>query len=85
MVTEKNSRVFLRGFASMTKERVLEIARFGGTARAQQLGREGYVQMGRKGGFTRSAQLGHEGYVNLGKKGGRKKKENFQNLEPPPE
>lgn len=67
---QKEDRRKMRGFASMPKERVLEIARFGGRRRSQQLGREGYVGIGRKGGRVRAAQLGHDGYVSMGRKGG---------------
>lgn len=59
-----------RGFAAMPHEKVQEIARKGGEARAEQLGHEGYVELGHKGGEARAEQLGHEGYVELGHKGG---------------
>ena len=39
-----------RGFASMPREQVQEIARKGGEARAEQLGHEGYGELGHKGG-----------------------------------
>ena len=39
-----------RGFASMPKEKVQEIGRKGGEARAEQAGPEGMAEMGRKGG-----------------------------------
>lgn len=78
MITEdkKENRKKMRGFASMSKERVLEVARFGGKIRAQQLGRDGYVEIGRKGGRVRAVQLGHDGYVSMGKKGGLSRKNN---------
>ncbi len=60
-----------RGFASMPHEKVEEIARKGGLARAEKLGHEGYSAMGKKGGKTRAEQLGHAGYSELGRKGGR--------------
>lgn len=39
-----------KGFASMPKEKVKEIAHEGGKARAEQAGHEGMADMGRKGG-----------------------------------
>ncbi|MCX7337870.1 MAG: glucose starvation-inducible protein B [Alphaproteobacteria bacterium] len=59
-----------KGFASMPHDKVVEIARKGGRARAEQLGHDGYVELGHKGGEARSQQLGHAGYVALGRKGG---------------
>lgn len=59
-----------RGFASMSHERVEEIARKGGHASAEKAGHEGMSERGHKGGEARAAQLGHEGYVELGHKGG---------------
>jgi general stress protein YciG len=59
-----------KGFASMPKEQVQEIARKGGEARAEQLGHEGYVELGHKGGEARAAQAGHEGMAEMGRKGG---------------
>jgi general stress protein YciG len=70
----KISRVKVRGFASMPKKRVLEIARLGGLARCEQLGHSGYVELGRKGGTKRSQQLTHQQYVKMGRKGGLRKK-----------
>lgn len=60
-----------RGFASMDRKRVQEIARKGGEARKQQLGPKGYAEMGHKGGERRALQLGHEGYAAMGRKGGK--------------
>lgn len=59
-----------QGFASMSVDRVREIGRLGGSARAEQLGHDGYVALGRLGGSARAEQLGHDGYVALGQKGG---------------
>jgi hypothetical protein len=70
----------MRGFASMSKEKVLQVSKNGGRHRALQLGREGYVALGRKGGLIRSAQLGHEGYVAMGQKGGLSRKKSRKKL-----
>jgi general stress protein YciG len=70
----KESRVKFRGFASMSKEKVVATARSGGLARAKQLGHTGYVELGRRGGRMRSTQLTHEGFVEMGRKGGLSKK-----------
>lgn len=59
-----------RGFASMSHEKVVAIAKKGGQARAEQLGHSGYVELGQKGGTIRAEQLGHDGYVSMGRKGG---------------
>ena len=64
-----------KGFASMDKDKVEQIAHKGGEVRKEQLGHEGYVEMGRKGGQTRKEQLGHEGYSEMGHKGGQVRKE----------
>ncbi len=61
-----------RGFASMDKKRVSNIAQKGGETRKQQLGSEGYSQLGQKGGEARKEQLGTEGYAEMGRKGGKK-------------
>lgn len=66
----QSSNSSAKGFAAMPHEKVQEIARKGGEARAEQLGHEGYVELGHKGGEARAEQLGHEGYVELGHKGG---------------
>ncbi|NBT85792.1 MAG: hypothetical protein EBT45_04760 [Alphaproteobacteria bacterium] len=65
---EKRPRVNARGFASMSRDKVVAIARKGGLARAEQLGHGGYVELGHKGGEARSGQLGHHGYVEMGRK-----------------
>ena len=72
---EKKTNVTGRGFASMPREKVIEIAKKGGQARAEQLGHEGYVELGHKGGEARAGQLGHEGYVQMGRKGGQVRSE----------
>jgi len=59
-----------KGFASMSHEKVQEIASKGGHASAQKAGHEGMSERGHKGGEARAEQLGHEGYVELGRKGG---------------
>lgn len=72
---KKSDKISGRGFASMSHDRVVEIAKKGGQARAEQLGREGYVKLGHKGGEARSGQLGHDGYVAMGRKGGQARAE----------
>jgi hypothetical protein len=67
---QKTTKVSGRGFASMSRDQVIAIAKKGGQARAEQLGHDGYVQLGQKGGHIRAEQLGHDGYVKMGKKGG---------------
>jgi Small hydrophilic plant seed protein. len=59
-----------RGFASMPREKVSEIASKGGKARAKELGHKGYSEMGKVGGKARAEQLGPEGYAEMGKAGG---------------
>jgi hypothetical protein len=59
-----------KGFATMSRERVVEIARLGGLGRVKQLGQGGFASLGRKGGRTRAKQLSHADYVSLGKRGG---------------
>ena len=48
-----------RGFASMPKERVQQIAQMGGKARKQELGHQGYVELGRKGGMAHGSAHTH--------------------------
>ncbi len=67
---KKTIKPSARGFASMSRDKVIAIARKGGQARAEQLGHDGYVELGQKGGHIRAEQLGHDGYVNMGRKGG---------------
>jgi hypothetical protein len=59
-----------KGFATMSKERVVEIARLGGLGRMKQLGQGGFASLGRKGGRTRAKQMSHADYVLMGKRGG---------------
>ena len=59
-----------KGFASMDKDKVQEIASKGGHARADELGHEGLSELGRKGGEARKQELGPEGYAEMGRKGG---------------
>ncbi len=68
-----------RGFASMSRDRVVAIAKKGGQARAEQLGHNGYVELGQKGGHIRAEQLGHDGYVSMGRKGGQASGESRKN------
>jgi general stress protein YciG len=63
-----------KGFAAMSKERVIEIARLGGLGRVKQLGRNGFASLGRKGGRTRAKQMSHADYVSMGKRGGLNRK-----------
>jgi general stress protein YciG len=65
---EKRRRVNARGFASMSHDKVVEIAKKGGLARAEQLGHDGYVELGHKSGEARSGQLGRNGYVKMDRK-----------------
>lgn len=56
--TDQPSRVHLRGFASMTPERRLEVSRKGGASipaekRAYSVNRELAAEAGRKGGLAR--------------------------------
>jgi general stress protein YciG len=45
------SRVKFRGFGSMPKSKLTQIARDGGLARLAQIGRKGYAEIGKKNGF----------------------------------
>lgn len=64
-----------KGFGSMDKEHVKDIAKKGGEARKEQLGPEGYSEMGRKGGEARKEQIGPGGYAEMGHKGVEAKKQ----------
>ncbi|MDR2463999.1 MAG: hypothetical protein LBD36_00045 [Holosporales bacterium] len=66
--TKKVKKV--KGFASMPKDKVIEIAKLGGKTRAQQLGKTGYAVLGRKGGRVRVTQMSHQKYVLMGRRGG---------------
>lgn len=68
---QSNNNTSHRGFASMTEERVREIAKQGGQASAQQAGHEGMAARGKMGGEARKEELGHDGYSQLGKEGGK--------------
>ncbi|MDR3285505.1 MAG: hypothetical protein LBS83_02360, partial [Holosporales bacterium] len=70
VITAKVSRIKFRGFGSMSKEKIVQIAKAGGTSRAKQLGHKGYVELGRVGGKKRSSQLTHEELIEMGRKGG---------------
>jgi len=67
---QREDRRRFRGFASMPRSRVIEIAKLGGKVRAKQLGHDGYVELGKLGGKARSTQLTHDDYVAMGRKGG---------------
>jgi general stress protein YciG len=51
-----------KGFASMDKEQIREIAHKGGETRKEQLGHEGYVELGHKGGQAKKNK--HSGNEN---------------------
>ncbi len=46
-------RTSSKGFGSLDKEKVKQIATKGGKARKEQLGPRGYAKLGRKGGGAR--------------------------------
>lgn len=60
----------LRGFAAMSREKVVQIARLGGIRRSKQIGPDGFAALGRKGGRMRAGQMDHAGYVSMGQRGG---------------
>jgi general stress protein YciG len=72
-----------RGFASMSAERVGEIARRGGEASAARAGHEVMAERGRKGGISAAASAGPVGMAERGRKGGeassRRGKKNHNN------
>ncbi|OJW50239.1 MAG: hypothetical protein BGO67_02620 [Alphaproteobacteria bacterium 41-28] len=51
---DNNTQNKNKGFASMPHDKVEEIARKGGQARAKELDQEGYSEMGQKGGRART-------------------------------
>lgn len=59
-----------KGFASMSTEKIQEIASKGGTASAEKAGYKGMAARGRKGGLISSQKAGHEGMAARGHKGG---------------
>lgn len=59
-----------RGFASMSPERVHEIAEKGGHASAEKAGREGMAERGHLGGEISAQRAGHEGMSERGHLGG---------------
>eukprot|EP01132_Coremiostelium_polycephalum_P000253 gene253-333_t len=59
-----------RGFASMSHEKVQEIASKGGHASAAKAGHQGMVERGRAGGQASAAKAGHEGMAARGRAGG---------------
>lgn len=80
VIDRRESRIKLRGFASMSREKMLMTAKAGGRVRAEQLGHDGYVALGRKGGAVRAMQLGHAGFVEMGRKGGLHRRKNREEM-----
>jgi hypothetical protein len=68
-LAKKNTTPQKKGFAAMPPEKVEAIAHKGGSARAAQLGHDGYVALGQMGGRARARQLGQKGYAAMGRKG----------------
>jgi hypothetical protein len=60
-----------RGFASMSHEKVQEIASKGGHASAEKAGHKGMAERGSKGGHASAEKAGHEGMAERGSKGGK--------------